>query len=297
MKSKLSYLILIGSFFFFQPLFAQSADLSITLSVAQSDTEVKVLIKNTSTIKPYKTMVAITDATGYQQLKTGVVNPNGDQITVTLDGLQKKAAYSVGVAGLPIPLDGTSFGPKSYALKTDHIKPGIVETTGTTPPIIPDPNNPPTGGSQGGGDTSSGGSGQGTVTGQGSGTTQQQGGNTSTTANTTGLTQSQIAADKIGSGLVPCVDTCDFNDVLRLINNLITFLITTIFIPIVILLFMYAGYRYLTAGGNPAKIVNIKKMVRNIIVGMLLVLCSWLIVKTIVTVVVKDQDGALQFLE
>lgn len=297
MKYKIFLSIIISSFLLSLNTFAQTADLTLSLSVAQTDTTVNVLIKNVGTTKPYKTMAVIANAAGYQETKTGVVNPNGDQITISFDGLQKNASYRVGVAALPIPLDGTSFGPKSFLLQTNHIKPAIVETTGVTPPVIPDPNNPPTGGSQGG-DNSSNGSGQGTVTGDSTNnppTTNQS--TTSTAATTTGLTQEQIKADKFGSGLVPCTDTCDFNDVLRLINNLITFLITTIFIPIVILLFMYAGYRYLTAGGNPAKIVNIKKMVRNIIVGMLLVLCSWLIVKTVVTIVVRDEDSALQFLE
>lgn len=100
-----------------------------------------------------------------------------------------------------------------------------------------------------------------------------------------------------GLGLIPCDDTCNFNDIMQLINNLITFLITTLFIPIIIILFMYSGFKYITAQGNPAKIGNIKKTVIHIVVGMLLVLCSWLIVKTVLSVLVKDKQGALQFLE
>ncbi|MEK7227924.1 MAG: hypothetical protein AAB681_01045, partial [Patescibacteria group bacterium] len=61
--------------------------------------------------------------------------------------------------------------------------------------------------------------------------------------------------------------------------------------------FMYAGFKYITAQGDPKKIVNLKKMIFNILIGMLLVLCSWLIVKVILTVLVKDEDSALQFLE
>jgi Type IV secretion system pilin len=100
-----------------------------------------------------------------------------------------------------------------------------------------------------------------------------------------------------GNSLVPCTDSCDFNSFLTLINNLINFMITTLFIPIVVLLFMYAGFKYITAQGNPAKRANLKKMVGNIVIGMILVLCSWLIVKTVLSVLLRDDAGALQFLE
>jgi hypothetical protein len=103
--------------------------------------------------------------------------------------------------------------------------------------------------------------------------------------------------DISNSKLISCYNFCTFSDVLKTINNLITFLITRLFVPIVILLFMYAGYQYITAQGNPSKKANLKKLVFNILIGMLLVLCSWLIVKVIMTVLVKDDDSALQFLE
>lgn len=97
-----------------------------------------------------------------------------------------------------------------------------------------------------------------------------------------------LSADSGGTGLVPCTDTCGFNDVITLINNIITFLITQLFIPIVILLFVYAGFKYITAQGNPAKVANIKKMVLHIVLGMILVLCSWLIVKTVLGLLLRQ---------
>jgi Type IV secretion system pilin len=106
-----------------------------------------------------------------------------------------------------------------------------------------------------------------------------------------------IALAQSGSSLVPCTDSCDFNSFLTLINNLINFMITTLFIPIVVLLFMYAGFKYITAQGNPAKKANLKKMVGNIVIGMILVLCSWLIVKTVLSILLREDAGALQFLE
>ena len=109
----------------------------------------------------------------------------------------------------------------------------------------------------------------------------------------TELDAASIAADKEGNGIVPCHNTCDFNDVLVLINNVITFLVTNLFIPLVILMFMYAGYQYIAAQGVPAKKANVKSMLIHMVVGMLFVLCSWLIVKTVLNILLRDPTGTL----
>lgn len=103
--------------------------------------------------------------------------------------------------------------------------------------------------------------------------------------------------DISNSNLISCYNYCTFSDVLRTINNFITFLITTLFIPTIVLLIMFAGFKYITAAGNPSKVANLKKMIMNIVIGMLLILCAWLIVKVIITILVRDGDSALQFLE
>lgn len=104
-------------------------------------------------------------------------------------------------------------------------------------------------------------------------------------------------SDLAAGNLLSCYNYCTFSDVLKTINNIITFLITKLFIPILVLLFMFAGVKYILAQGNPSKVANLKKMVINIVIGLLLVLCSWLIVKVILRILVKDSDSALQFLE
>lgn len=104
-------------------------------------------------------------------------------------------------------------------------------------------------------------------------------------------------SDQKGTGLIACSNYCTFSDILRTINNLIVFLITVLFIPIVVLLFMYAGFSYLMAQGDPKKLVSLKSIIKHIALGMLLVLCAWLIVKVTLTIVVKDSDSALQFLQ
>ena len=108
---------------------------------------------------------------------------------------------------------------------------------------------------------------------------------------------SEVAKGDEKSGLIACNNYCTFSDVLKTINNLIVFLITVLFVPIIIIMFMYAGFKYLTAQGDPKKIINLKSLLKHIFIGILIVLSAWLIVKVLLIVLVKDTDSALQFLE
>ncbi len=103
--------------------------------------------------------------------------------------------------------------------------------------------------------------------------------------------------DISNSNLISCYNFCTFSDLLKTINNFITFLITKLFIPTIVIVFLYAGFKYLTAQGNPKKIANLKQVLGNIIIGILLILCSWLIVKVILSALVSDSQGALQFFD
>ncbi len=83
------------------------------------------------------------------------------------------------------------------------------------------------------------------------------------------------------SGLVPCTDYCGFDDVFILINKLLEFFMKTLLIPIFMITIMYAGFKYITAEGNPAKTAKLKTTFGNLILGMILILCAWLIVRTV----------------
>jgi hypothetical protein len=104
-------------------------------------------------------------------------------------------------------------------------------------------------------------------------------------------------SDESAGQFLSCYNFCTFSDILKTINNFITFLITTLFVPTLVIIFMAAGVKYILAQGNAAKIANLKKILINIIIGVLLILCSWLIVKVLLTILVKDDASALQFLE
>lgn len=51
------------------------------------------------------------------------------------------------------------------------------------------------------------------------------------------------------------------------------------------MLFAWAGWQYMTAEGQPYKIKNAKKMFRNIIIGLLLIVGAWLVVDTLMKTV------------
>lgn len=101
-------------------------------------------------------------------------------------------------------------------------------------------------------------------------------------------------ADDVVSTIIPCTDKCTFSDVFKLINNLLVFFIKTLLIPIFIIIIMYAGFKYITAQGNPAKKANLQKTFFNLVLGIVLVLCSWLIVHTILTML-GYTEGLLLF--
>lgn len=95
--------------------------------------------------------------------------------------------------------------------------------------------------------------------------------------------------------LIPCVNKCSFPDIIRLINNLLQFLITVIFLPLFVIVFMYAGYQYLTAQGNSAKVANVKKLIMNVVIGLVIVLTAWLVVKVLFQTIGVEEG--LLFLE
>lgn len=76
---------------------------------------------------------------------------------------------------------------------------------------------------------------------------------------------------------------CDFEDVMALVNKFINFLLIKLATPIFAIIIMYVGFTYLTAGGDSGKISKVKGIFQNAILGYVLALAAWLIVKTILT--------------
>jgi len=82
-------------------------------------------------------------------------------------------------------------------------------------------------------------------------------------------------------GLVPCDVGCDLPQFIKLIQNVINFLMFDVAAPLAALMFAWAGVKMFTAGGSPEKINSAKEIFQWVIVGILIALAGWLIVSTI----------------
>lgn len=97
------------------------------------------------------------------------------------------------------------------------------------------------------------------------------------------------AAEPPYNGLVSCgntnqngdLDECDFNDLIVTINRVINFLIFYIAFPIVALVAAWAGIKLLTSGGDPGAKKSAKEMMKKVIIGLVIALLCWIIVKLI----------------
>lgn len=92
---------------------------------------------------------------------------------------------------------------------------------------------------------------------------------------------SNESKDSVAAGsLVPCTDNCSFQDVFKLINNVINFVLTVLLAPIFVVMLMYTGYQYLTSRGNVNMHAKLKTRMIHLLGGLAIILCAWLLVKT-----------------
>ncbi|MEK7182152.1 MAG: pilin [Patescibacteria group bacterium] len=96
-------------------------------------------------------------------------------------------------------------------------------------------------------------------------------------------------------GLIPCTNNCGFNDMITLVQNIITFVLY-IAIPIAVGMFTYAGILYLTASGKTGQIEKAHTIFLNVLIGFIIVLSAWLIINTIANALL-DKSNFKTFLE
>ncbi len=100
----------------------------------------------------------------------------------------------------------------------------------------------------------------------------------------------KVVDDKaMTGGIVPCEGVvvtggtgteCTFDSLFILMQNIITFLLY-IAMSIAAAAFFMAGFKYITAHGNPSQIESAHKIFTNVVVGLLIALGAWLVVHTI----------------
>lgn len=91
-------------------------------------------------------------------------------------------------------------------------------------------------------------------------------------------------------GLVPCgnqdnpsaATDCDFNDFITLVQNVMNFLLFVVAIPIAAISFAWAGWLYMSAGGNETNVKKAHDIFFSVVVGLALALAAWLIIYSLV---------------
>lgn len=94
-----------------------------------------------------------------------------------------------------------------------------------------------------------------------------------------------------GAPLVQCKDGCGWNDLMTLINTVITFILFRMAIPIAAIMFAYAGILLLTSGGDPAKKTKAKELFTGVAIGLIIAAAAWLIINTILSILGYQHTG------
>jgi len=104
-------------------------------------------------------------------------------------------------------------------------------------------------------------------------------------SNTTTTPTNYGDASSKASLLVPACPTggCGFDQLMTLINKVIKFLLVDIATPLAAIVFAYAGFLLITAGGDPGQVTKAKSIIKNLLIGFVIALAAWLIINTILT--------------
>ena len=106
---------------------------------------------------------------------------------------------------------------------------------------------------------------------------------------------SSVNAGFVTDPIVPCggsgQSSCTLCYLWKLASNIINFISFNLAIPIATLLFVVAGVIFLTSSGNEQRVSLAKSIFTNVVIGLLIVFCSWLLIDTLMkTLVNPDSD-------
>lgn len=98
------------------------------------------------------------------------------------------------------------------------------------------------------------------------------------------------------AALVPCNGPdCTFDSLIQLVNNIINWFLG-ISVSVAAITFMYAGATMLLHPGESGARERAKGMFKKTIIGMIIVLASWLVVHTVIGALVNPAINPLRFL-
>jgi len=98
-------------------------------------------------------------------------------------------------------------------------------------------------------------------------------------------------------GLVPCgkssvgpnedeevKNPCQLCHLFVMLDGIIDFVLLDILPWIIILMILIAGIMFYFAGGNPSLLLQAKKLITSVVIGVTIILCAYLIIGTVLTV-------------
>jgi len=94
------------------------------------------------------------------------------------------------------------------------------------------------------------------------------------------------------NNMIDGTEQCRFKDLITLADNIIKYLIY-FSIPIVAIVFAYAGFLYLTSADSVGKASQATSLFTDAAIGFVIVLSAWLIVKTIENVFLRTPGSTL----
>jgi|SRR3989344_771067 len=100
-----------------------------------------------------------------------------------------------------------------------------------------------------------------------------------------------MAYDSEGElGLVPCKTAaeCNFGALMKLVDNVIKFVLYKLVLPIAAIMFAYAGFLMVTSGGSTESWSKAKSIFLNTVLGLIFALAAFIIIKLILTILGWD---------
>lgn len=93
-------------------------------------------------------------------------------------------------------------------------------------------------------------------------------------------------------GLVPCENDCDYNDLIDLVSNVVNFMFSIVGLIATIVL-VVVGISFMMNGNNPGARAKAKKMLGRFFLGLILIMCAWLIIATVLRLLGVDDAYSL----
>ena len=109
----------------------------------------------------------------------------------------------------------------------------------------------------------------------------------------------QAAGFHIGP-ILPCGTSgkpaCTLCHLWQLASNIINFVVFNLSLPVAMLLFAVAGVIFMISGGDENKVTLAKTIFTNVVIGLLIIFCSWLIVDSLIKTIARSGTDAGQMM-